>query len=270
MTADKRVDTIPLARFQAAIFDMDGVITQTAAVHAKAWKRMFDEYLERRAKARGDGGFEPFDIDDDYRRYVDGKPRYDGAQAFFASRGIDLPWGDGNDPPDRDTVCGLGNRKQAYFQEEVRAHGVRPYASTVTFIRALRAAGRKTGVFSASKNASGVLRAAGVLELFDDCVDGVVAEDLGLKGKPDPAMLLELARRLGAAPAATMVFEDAIAGVQAGHRGGFGLVVGVNRSGHDGALAQEGADIEITDLADLAIEPGAAAPDGVITVRRRG
>jgi len=238
--------------FDAAIFDMDGVVTQTATVHAAAWKRLFDEYLEERTE-RGEGGFEPFDIEADYRRYVDGRPRYDGVEAFLTSRGISLPCGSSEDPPDRETVCGLGNRKDAYFLTQAETEGVHAYEGTVHLIWQLRDNGIKTGVFSASRHAEDVLEAAGVTGLFDERIDGVRAEDLGLPGKPLPNVLLELTRCLGSSPASTVVFEDAIAGVQAGHAGGFALVIGVNRGGSPGALTQQGADVEVADLNEVEV-----------------
>lgn len=238
----------------AAIFDLDGVVTQTAAVHAAAWKQAFDAYREER-RSRGLPDFRPFDLDVDYPHLVDGRPRYEGAAAFLASRGISIPHGNPDDPPDRETVCGLGNRKDRYFQQKVRREGVQVFESTTAFIRVLRAAGLRLGVFSASRNARAVLRAAGALDLFDEAIDGVDAAALGLPGKPDPAVLLELTRRLGAAAARTAVFEDAVAGVQAGRAGGFGLVVGVRRRGPPGLLLQHGADVEVADLADVALDP---------------
>jgi HAD superfamily hydrolase (TIGR01509 family) len=237
--------------FDAVIFDTDGVITRTAVVHEAAWKRLFDAYLLDRAARTG----EPFQLftEDDYRQYVDGRPRYDGVFTFLHSRGISLPYGDPSDPPDKETVCGLGNRKDEYFLQHIREHGVKPYPSTVDFIRALRAAGVKTGVFSASRNVVAVLEAAGAADLFDARVDGIVAEELGLPGKPDPATLLETARRLGAAPERTAIVEDAIAGVEAGHAGGFRLVIGVNRSEEAGALLANGATVEVADLREVAV-----------------
>jgi trehalose 6-phosphate phosphatase len=238
--------------FDAAIFDMDGVVTQTATVHAVAWKRLFDEYLTERGK-RGEAGFEPFDIDRDYRRYVDGRPRYDGVEAFLVSRGISIPRGSPQDSPDRETVCGLGNRKDAYFLAQVESKGVRAFEGTVQLIRQLRDSGVKIGIFSASRHAESVLQAGGVIDLFDERIDGVRAEQLGLPGKPSPDVLLELTRRLGSAPARTAVFEDAIAGVQAGHAGGFVLVIGVNRGGPQGTLIKNGADVEVHDLSEVGV-----------------
>jgi beta-phosphoglucomutase family hydrolase len=242
--------TLPLDRIRALIFDMDGVITDTATAHAAAWKRLFDEYLRARADRTGEP-FEPFDIDADYRRYVDGKPRYDGVRSFLDARHIEVPWGDPADPPARETVCGLGNRKNGFFLEYLRAHGAKAYPSTVALVREARARGVGTAAISASRNMSEVLRAAGVADLFDVTVDGVVADELGLPGKPDPAVFEEAARRLRVEPAQAAVFEDALAGVKAGRRGGFGLVVGLDRTGHGDALLAAGADLVVTDLAEL-------------------
>ncbi len=249
--------TISRRDFDAVIFDTDGVITRTAVVHEAAWKRLFNAYLLDRAARTG----EPFRLftEDDYRQYVDGRPRYDGVFTFLHSRGISLPYGDPSDPPGEETVCGLGNRKDKLFLHHVREHGVEPYPSTVDFIRALRAAGLKTGVFSASRNVVAVLEAAGAADLFDARVDGIIAEELGLPGKPDPATLLETARRLGAAPERTAVVEDAIAGVEAGRDGGFGLVIGVNRVNRlqePGVLLANGATVEVADLSELAVKDG--------------
>ncbi|MEZ5141515.1 MAG: trehalose-phosphatase [Acidimicrobiales bacterium] len=198
------------------VFDTDGVVTKTAAVHFAAWKRLFDDELRRRA---GGDDFEPF-THDDYRRYVDGKPREDGVASFLASRGIDLPFGTADDPPGPATVHALGNEKNDHFLAQLRADGVEAFPSTVSFVEALRAAGVRTGVISASKNCAEVLEAAGVDRLFDVRVDGLDAAELGFAGKPDPAIFLEAARRLGVAPERVAIVEDAVAGVEAGRRGG--------------------------------------------------
>lgn len=266
-----RVDraTLPLERIDAVVFDMDGVITDTATVHAAAWKRLFDEYLRERARRRGDeaAAVRPFDANADYRRFIDGKARYDGVRSFLDSRGISLPEGEPSDPPERETVCGLGNRKNDFFLRHLREQGAEPYPSTVTLLRELRARGIRTAVISASRNAEEVLRAAGVSDLLEVRVDGATADELGLPGKPDPAMFLEAGRRLGVEPARTAVVEDAIAGVEAGRRGGFGLVVGVDRIGHPEWLGTAGADVVVGDLSELGLpgaprEPGSRPPDG--------
>jgi alpha,alpha-trehalase len=246
--------TVAADRFDAALFDMDGVVTRTADTHAAAWKQLFDEYRNERV-AHGLPAYTPFGIDSDYREFVDGRPRYDGVVAFLASRGIALPPGQPSDDPTTETVCGLGNRKERYFWERVGLEGVRPYRSTVALVHQMRAAGMKIGVFSASLNAGRILAAAGVDSLFDQKVDGVDAAALGLAGKPEPPMLLELAQRLRVEPQRCVVFEDAIAGVQAGRAGGFGMVIGVNRSSAPSALLEHGADVEVTDLAEVAVQP---------------
>lgn len=231
---------------------MDGVITDTASVHAAAWKRLFDDFLRGRSEQEGEP-FVPFDADADYRRYVDGRARYDGVREFLASRGISLHEGDPSDPPDRETVCGLGNRKNEYFLTHLREQGAEPFPSTVALVRDLLAAGLGTAAVSASRNMQEVLDAAGVRELFEVGVDGRTSEELGLPGKPDPAMFLEAARRLGVEPARAAVVEDALAGVEAGRRGGFGLVIGVARTGRPGALADAGADVVVNDLRELEV-----------------
>jgi alpha,alpha-trehalase len=245
--------TIVRHRFDAALFDMDGVVTDTAETHAAAWKQLFDEYRNERV-GRGFPGYAPFDIDSDYRQFVDGRPRYDGVTVFLASRGIVLPPGRPSDEPTAETVSGLGNRKERYFWDRVRLDGVRPYPSTVALVHQMNSTGMKIGVFSASRNAGRILAAAGVESLFDQRVDGADAAALGLAGKPDPSMLVELAKRLRVEPQRCVVFEDAIAGVHAGRAGGFGMVIGVNRSSATGALLQHGADVEVTDLAEVEVQ----------------
>jgi alpha,alpha-trehalase len=239
----------------ALIFDMDGVITDTARVHAAAWKRLFDDYLEHRAAEQG-GRFEPFDIEGDYLRYVDGKPRYDGARSFLEARGISLPYGDPSDGPEKETICGLGNRKNAYFQARLHEQGPGSYESSVQLLRGLREQGFGTAVISASKNATDVLEAAGVRGLFDVKVDGIDSQELGLKGKPEPDIFLEAARRLGVLPGQAAVVEDALAGVEAGRKGEFGLVIGVDRSGQEKELLAHGADVVVRDLGEIAVAGG--------------
>lgn len=251
--------TISKNEVDAVIFDMDGVVTRTASTHAAAWKRLFDDYLEERA-AREGNPFRPFDADADYRHYVDGKPRYDGVVSFLESRGISLAHGEPDDPPDRETVCGLGNRKNSYFQQHLMERGADVYQSTVDLIIGLRARSMKTAIISASRNCADVLKAAQVSQLFDTRVDGVDADELGLPGKPDPAVFLEAARRLDVVPERAVVVEDAIAGVQAGRGGHFRLVIGVNRSGEAGVLRENGADFEVADLAEVVV-----ADDGQAT-----
>ncbi len=237
-------------RYAAALFDLDGVVTDTASVHAAAWAEMLDDFLGERPADAGED-HRPFTASD-YLRYVDGKPRQDGVATFLESRGVHLPLGDPSDPPETETVYGLGHRKDLVVQERL-AEGVRVFASTVSLVRALQDAGVATAVFSASRNCAAVLQAAGLGDLFEVRVDGVVADDLGLAGKPDPATLLEAARQLDADPARTVVVEDALAGVEAGRRGGFGLVVGVDRTGQADALRACGADVVVADLAALEV-----------------
>jgi trehalose-phosphatase len=234
----------------AVLFDLDGVVTDTARAHAAAWQRLFDEYLKERAR-RGGEAFRPFDSHRDYRRYVDGKPRSGGVKSFLESRGIELRHGDEDDGPDQETVCGLGNRKDAYFQSWLEENEVEAYPGTLALIEALREAGVAVGLFSASRNASAVLASAGALHLFDAKVDGADLAELGLPGKPAPAMLLEAACRLGVTPARTAIVEDAIAGVEAGVRGGFGLVIGVARGAGRADLETAGAHLVVGDLAEL-------------------
>jgi beta-phosphoglucomutase family hydrolase len=236
----------------AVIFDMDGVVTDTAVVHAVAWKQLFDEFLQSRVG--GVREFKPFDVDDDYLRYVDGKPRYDGVRSFLTSRNIVLPQGDPADPPDRDTICGLGNRKDRYFLTRLREEPALAYPSTTQVVRDLAARGVRTAIVSASRNMSEVLESAGLSELFEVRVDGVMADERHLPGKPDPAVFLEAARLLGVAPTRAAVVEDALAGVEAARRGGFALVVGVDRRGHGDALLRGGAHVVIRDVGELCIE----------------
>ena len=233
----------------AVIFDLDGVVTDTAAIHAAAWKAMFDDYLAGRQAAAGED-HSPF-TDDDYRDFVDGKPRLDGIADFLKSRGVSIPWGTDDDRGD-DTVCGLGNRKQQLFMQLV-ADGVPIFESTVELVRQLKAADVKTAVFSSSRNCAEILYAAGLSDLFPVRVDGVVADELELAGKPNPAILHETAKRLGVPPARCVVVEDAIAGVSAGRDGGFGLVIGVDRTGDADDLLRSGADVVVPDLVAVSV-----------------
>ena len=235
------------AGYQAALFDMDGVITRTAILHAAAWKRLFDEFLLRHAPSPS----QPFDEMDDYRRYVDGKLREDGVTSFLASRGIVLPGGSPTDAAEADTVAGLAMRKDAYFTALLNEKGVAVYEDGVALLEAVRAYGLKTGVVSASRHCQTVLAAARLLPLFDVRVDGQESRRLGLRGKPDPAAFQEAARRLDVVPAQAIVLEDALAGVEAGRRGGFGLVIGVDRGNHGAALQAQGAHLVAQDLRTL-------------------
>jgi alpha,alpha-trehalase len=241
---------IDVARFDALLFDLDGVITRTAALHAAAWKRLFDEYLAAHVGAT----FVPFDIETDYRRYVDGKPRNAGVRSFLAARGIELPAGTPSDDADQDTVHGLGKRKNRYFLALLDRQGVRVYESAVTLLREARSRGVRTAVVSSSRNCAAVLRAARLTALFDVRVDGIELERLGLPGKPAPDMFLEAARRLAIAPDRGVLFEDATAGVEAGRRGGFGLVVGVGAGEHASDLRTSGADVVVADLGEIRLE----------------
>jgi kojibiose phosphorylase len=240
----------PFAGVRAILFDLDGVITRTATLHAAAWKRLFDGYLAQHARRTGQR-LAPFDLVHDYRRYVDGKPRYDGVQSYLASRGLTIPWGSPADPPDRETVCGLGNRKDGYFEQALRERGVETFPEAVALVRDARAHGLKTAVVSSSKNCAPILERAGILGLFDARIDGVEAERLQLPGKPAPDTFLEAARRLRVPPGDAVVVEDAISGVEAGKRGGF-RVVGVDEEGRGEALREHGADLVVSHLGELA------------------
>jgi len=235
---------------QACLFDLDGVLTKTAQVHAAAWKEMFDGYLRERGATRAER-FVPFDAVSDYDEYVDGKPRYDGVRSFLAARGIDLPQGQKSDPADAETIAGLGNRKNEIVLRMIRNEGVKAYEGSVRYVRAVREAGVGRAVVSSSNNCREVLAAAGIEDLFDQRIDGVVAEREHLKGKPAPDTFVAAARALGVAVGQAAVFEDALSGVAAGRAGGFAYVVGVDRVGQAGALREHGADIVVSDLAEL-------------------
>jgi beta-phosphoglucomutase family hydrolase len=235
---------------RACLFDLDGVLTKTATVHAAAWKQMFDDYLRQRAQ-RTEEPFVAFDTDSDYGEYVDGKPRYDGVRAFLASRGIELPEGEEDDPLTAETVHGLGNRKNELVLKMIREDGVEAYPGSVRYLEAVRDAGLKRAVVSSSTNCRDVLVAAGIEQLFEARIDGVVAEREHLKGKPAPDTYLAGARALGAGPEEAAVFEDALAGVEAGRAGKFACVVGVDRVDRADALREHGATIVVEDLAEL-------------------
>jgi beta-phosphoglucomutase family hydrolase len=231
---------------RACLFDMDGVLTETATVHARAWKSMFDAYLRQR---EGDG-FQPF-TQDDYDEYVDGKPRYDGVKSFLAARGIELRQGSPDDPPGAETIDGLGNRKNELVLKLIHDEGVEAYPGSVKYLDAVRDAGLHRAVVSSSANCADVLRAAGIEDYFEVRVDGHVVEDQGLKGKPAPDTYVHAARLLGLQAAQSTVFEDALSGVEAGRAGHFGFVVGVDRVGQAEALKEHGASVVVEDLADL-------------------
>lgn len=236
----------------ALIFDLDGVVTRTAAVHAAAWKRLFDDYLRESADRTG-RPFRPFDIASDYTGYVDGKPRYEGVRSFLQSRDIELPDGRPEDGPDTETVCGLGNRKNALFDAALRSNGVEVYPGSVGLIRAARAAGLRTAVVSSSRNCRRIVETAGLQDQFDILIDGIYAADNGLPGKPAPDTFLRAAELLGTTPDRSAIFEDAIAGIQAGRAGRFALVIAVDRGAGHGALRQAGADYVVSDLGEFPI-----------------
>jgi beta-phosphoglucomutase family hydrolase len=238
---------------RACLFDLDGVLTATAEVHAKAWKTVFDSYLEARARGTGTS-FTPFGALD-YERYVDGKPRSDGARAFLASRGIRLPEGLPGDPPGSETVRGLANAKNDAFERLLREEGVAAYDGSKRYVHAVRDGGMRTAVVSSSRHCRQVLAAAGIAGLFDAIVDGVTAREMKLAGKPAPDTYLAAARELGFVAGQAAVFEDALAGVEAGRAGAFGCVVGVDRIGQSAELLRHGADVVVKDLAELLVQP---------------
>ncbi len=234
----------------ACLFDLDGVLTDTASVHTKAWKVMFDDYLSQRSKRTG-GPFVPFDPVDDYQRYVDGKKREDGVRSFLSSRGIELPDGDPDDPPDAETVYGLGNRKNDAFQKTLHDDGVQVFEGSRRYLQAVADAGMGIAVVSSSANTRDVLQITGLERFVQQRVDGVTLREEHIAGKPAPDSFLRAAELLKVEPAAAAVFEDALSGVAAGHAGHFGFVIGVDRVGQADALRQHGADVVVTDLADL-------------------
>jgi len=241
---------IARGQYDAVLLDLDGVITDTASVHAACWKQMFDEYLQKRAAQRGEA-FRPFDIATDYRLYVDGKPRYDGVRDFLTSRGIQLPEGRPDDPPEAETVDGLGNRKNELVNKIIEEKGVEPYEGSVELIRQLRDREFKIAVVTSSQNCTAVLKAAKVDHFFDVQVDGNVIHAEHLAGKPAPDSYLTAAKRLGVEPARAIVIEDALSGVEAGRNGNFGLVIGVARKGNAGELRSHGAHLVVNDLGEL-------------------
>jgi beta-phosphoglucomutase family hydrolase len=235
---------------KACLFDLDGVLTQTAKVHAAAWKQMFDEYLKARAEKAGEE-FVPFDGRSDYDKYVDGKPRYDGVHSFLESRDINLPEGSPDDPPSTETVKGLGNRKNELVLKLIEEQGVEPYQGSVRYVQAAVDAGLRRAVVSSSANCRAVLESADMLDLFEEIVDGNVLAERDLRGKPAPDTFLAAAEALGMTAAESAVYEDALSGVEAGRAGDFGLVVGVDRVGQAEALKEHGADVVVKDLAEL-------------------
>lgn len=245
--------TISTTDFDAVLFDLDGVVTQTEKLHTVAWKALFDEFLSRFAQRTGTP-FVPFDAETDYLQYVDGKQRYDGVTSFLAARDIPLPYGDPEDDSSRETVCGLGNKKNSTFLACLAEKGVEVFESTIVLIKALRQKELKIAIVSSSKNCKIVLEQAGLTDLFDTRVDGVESATYKLPGKPAPDTYLEAARRLAVRPERAAIVEDANSGVEAGHRGGFGLVLGVARQDNQAALEQHGADAVVTDLKDVRID----------------
>jgi beta-phosphoglucomutase family hydrolase len=231
--------------YDAALFDLDGVLTPTAEVHMRAWRQLFTDFLAKR------GIGQPY-LESDYFDYIDGKPRYDGVRGFLGSRGIQLAEGDPSDGPEVETVCGLGNRKNEFFAAVLREEGVRPYAGSVQLLDHLAEYGTKVAVVTSSRNATAVLDAADLRSRFGVVVDGNVAADKGLNGKPSPDTFLAAAKELGVPAERAVVLEDAVSGVEAGHAGGFGLVVGVDRGVGAQRLTESGADVVVADLAELA------------------
>ncbi len=241
---------IEWAAFQAVLFDLDGVVTKTAVVHAAAWSRVFDDYLAARLAA-GHPAVRPFDPIVDYQRYVDGKLRQDGVRSFLESRGIHLPQGTPQDGPEFETIHGIGNKKDAYFQAQIDEQGIQMYEDAVAFLHGVRARGLRTAVVSASKHTRAIVETVGLAGAFDVRIDGLESQRLGLSGKPAPDSFLEAARRLHVLPTHAIVVEDAVSGVRAGRNGGFGLVIGVDRTGHGEDLQREGAHLVTSNLTTL-------------------
>ena len=250
MADSNRGQVITSAKYDAVLFDLDGVITDTAGLHAACWKQMFDDYLRRRAAQRGEA-FHPFDLEVDYRLYVDGKPRFDGVRDFLNSRDIHLPEGNMDDPPHAETVIGLGNRKNELVNKLIEEIGVQPYEGSVRLIHQLRDRGFKIAVVTSSQNCTAVLKATKLDKVFEVQVDGNMLHERHLAGKPAPDMFLLAAKLLGVEPQRAIVIEDAISGVQAGSNGHFGLVIGVARKGNAEELRHNGAQLVVNDLGDL-------------------
>ena len=246
----KSTHVITRDRYDAVLFDLDGVITNTATIHATCWKQMFDEYLQARATQKRET-FRAFDLANDYRLYVDGKPRFDGVRDFLRSRSIELPEGSRDDPAELETVCGLGNRKNELVNEVIESKGVEPYEGSVKLIQQLRRQGFKTAIVTSSQNCTTVLKAAKLEAFFEVHVDGETMHAQHLAGKPAPDSFLAAAKLLGTESARSVVIEDALAGVEAGARGKFGLVIGVARKGNAKELRQHGAHLVVNDLSEL-------------------
>lgn len=239
-------------KFDAVLFDLDGVITDTARMHAACWKVMFNTYLKRRAEKSGEE-FISFEIDTDYLEYVDGKPRYDGVRDFLASRDIVLEEGTPDSPATEESVCGLGNRKNELVNLRIQMHGINVFQSSVDFVDYIISSGLKTAIVSSSANSRTILKTAEIIDLFPVIVDGVTAKEKNLGGKPSPDMFLHAAEELGVEPGRCVVIEDAISGVQAGRNGNFGLVIGIARKENKEELIENGADIVLNDLGDITL-----------------
>ena len=237
-------------KFDAVLFDLDGVLTRTASIHAASWKEMFDDYLTTRSGRDGES-HRPFDLDSDYKLHVDGKPRDDGVRDFLRSRDVEIPEGQPDDPAGEETIRGLGNRKNELVRAAIAERGVESFEDAVVLVRRVRDNGMRTAVVSSSRNCEPILRAAGIVDLFELWIDGSVATRRGLAGKPAPDTFLEAARELGVPPERAVVVEDAIAGVEAGRAGKFGLVVGVDREGNPELLRRAGADLVVGDLSTI-------------------
>jgi beta-phosphoglucomutase family hydrolase len=251
MSAGRRSNkSVTREEYDAVLLDLDGVITDTASIHARSWKRTFDEYLRSRSSRTGEP-FRPFDIATDYKLHVDGKPRYNGVRDFLKSRAIELPEGRPDDPPLGETVCGLGNRKNELVNAAIAGEGVEVYEGSVKWVHRLHDQGFKTAVVTSSQNCDAVLEAAGLSDLFEVRVDGNTIHEQQLDGKPAPDAFLAAAKLLGATPKRSVVVEDAISGVEAGRNGQFGLVIGVARKGNNDELKRHGADVVVNDLAEL-------------------
>jgi len=240
-------------KFSGVIFDLDGVITDTASIHSQAWKNMFDSYLRFDAK-QNKKPFIEFTHDSDYLKFVDGKPRYEGVSTFLVSRGINLPFGDPNGPPQMETLCGLGNKKNQLFLEIIKKGNIKIFDTTVNFITHLKVNGIQIGVASSSKNCKAVLESTNLLDLFDTRVDGVISVELGLKGKPNPDIFSTACDNIGVAYNRAVIVEDAVPGVQAGRNGKFGLVLGIAREGNADELKANGADMVIEDMGEISIQ----------------
>lgn len=249
--------------FQAAVFDLDGVVTRTADLHAAAWKRVFDDYLETRSSG-DEARFRPFDIESDYRATVDGRPRYEGVRTFLLSRGIELPFGSEDDPPNVDTICGLGNRKNQIFKRLLKDQGARVLEPNVEFVRSLRRSGISTALVTSSRNGRAIIEATGIGDLFDAVIDGNDAARLELRGKPSPDTFLEALSRIGGKPSRSLLVEDAVSGVEAGHAAGFGCIVALGDPENADRLSKAGADLVVNDLSELDLNsPCGELPDAI-------